>query len=129
MELRAHDGSIYQFELEPLLTFRMRGLGYTHPEWGHDTLYQYAQCLGTALLLLLIYGNVAHNLFRYHWLWYGAFLIVVRHRVQQRLHESADVAPATDDAAGGEADDADPDWDDPPPARELAGLAPGGSHG
>src|SRR5207244_10753534 len=22
-------------ELEPLLTFRMRGLGYTHPEWGH----------------------------------------------------------------------------------------------
>jgi hypothetical protein len=21
--------------LEPLLTFRMRGLGYMHPEWGH----------------------------------------------------------------------------------------------
>jgi hypothetical protein len=100
-----------------------------HPEWGHDNLYQYAQCLGTALLLLLIYGNVAHNLFRYHWLWYGAFLIVVRHRVRQRLQESADVAPAADEIEGGEADEADPDWDDPPPARELAGLAPGGSHG
>jgi hypothetical protein len=24
-----------RIELEPLLTFRMRGLGYTHPEWGH----------------------------------------------------------------------------------------------
>jgi len=24
-------------DLEPLLTFRMRGLGYMHPEWGHGT--------------------------------------------------------------------------------------------
>ncbi|MGQ0826612.1 MAG: hypothetical protein ACT4OX_16560 [Actinomycetota bacterium] len=24
-----------RIELEPLLTFRMRGLGYTHPTWGH----------------------------------------------------------------------------------------------
>jgi len=24
-----------RIELEPLMTFRMRGLGYTHPEWGH----------------------------------------------------------------------------------------------
>ena len=24
-----------RIELEPLLTFRMRGLGYMHPEWGH----------------------------------------------------------------------------------------------
>jgi hypothetical protein len=30
-----HDGSQSTVELEPLLTFRMRGLGYTHPEWGH----------------------------------------------------------------------------------------------
>ncbi len=30
-----HDGTEERIELEPLLTFRMRGLGYTHPEWGH----------------------------------------------------------------------------------------------
>src|SRR5262249_1369601 len=99
-----------------------------HPEWGHDTLYQYAQCIGTALLLLLIYGNVAHNLFRYHWLWYGAFLIVVRHCVERRLHAAADLAPAAD-GEGGEAGAAERGGDDPPPGRERARLAPGGSHG
>ena len=30
-----HDGTEARIELEPLLTFRMRGLGYMHPEWGH----------------------------------------------------------------------------------------------
>ena len=32
-----HDSTQEQIEieLEPLLTFRMRGLGYSHPEWGH----------------------------------------------------------------------------------------------
>lgn len=25
----------WEVELDPLLTFRMRGIGYTHPEWGH----------------------------------------------------------------------------------------------
>lgn len=26
-------------ELTPLLTFRMRGIGYTHPEWGHGSVH------------------------------------------------------------------------------------------
>lgn len=30
------DGS-RRIELEPLLTFRMRGIGYTHPVWGHGS--------------------------------------------------------------------------------------------
>jgi hypothetical protein len=30
-----YDGTQSLIELEPLLTFRMRGLGYMHPEWGH----------------------------------------------------------------------------------------------
>lgn len=29
------DATRETIELEPLLTFRMRGLGYTHPQWGH----------------------------------------------------------------------------------------------
>src|SRR4029079_14340591 len=32
-----HDGGEERIELEPLLTFRMRGLGYMHPEWGHGS--------------------------------------------------------------------------------------------
>jgi hypothetical protein len=35
--------------------------------------------------LLLFEGNFGHNLFRYSWLWYGGFLIIARHCVQQRL--------------------------------------------
>jgi hypothetical protein len=29
------DGKRLEIHLEPLLCFRMKGLGYTHPEWGH----------------------------------------------------------------------------------------------
>jgi len=28
-------GQRHEIELQPLLCFRMKGLGYTHPEWGH----------------------------------------------------------------------------------------------
>ena len=35
LNLLRHSGVDEVIELEPLLTFRMRGLGYTHPEWGH----------------------------------------------------------------------------------------------
>jgi hypothetical protein len=28
-------GERREIELEPLTTFRMKGIGYTHPEWGH----------------------------------------------------------------------------------------------
>lgn len=29
------DGSRHEISLEPLLCFQMKGIGYTHPEWGH----------------------------------------------------------------------------------------------
>jgi len=35
LRLLRHDNTEERIELEPLITFRMRGLGYTHPEWGH----------------------------------------------------------------------------------------------
>ena len=28
-------GERHEISLEPLLCFRMKGIGYTHPEWGH----------------------------------------------------------------------------------------------
>ncbi|HEY8514665.1 MAG TPA: hypothetical protein VIS07_04025 [Candidatus Binatia bacterium] len=35
LALVAVDGSRKTIELEPLLAFRMKGIGYTHPTWGH----------------------------------------------------------------------------------------------
>jgi len=35
LRLLRHDGDEERIELEPLLTFRMRGIGYMHPTWGH----------------------------------------------------------------------------------------------
>jgi hypothetical protein len=33
--LATRDGERWQIELEPLLCFQMKGIGYMHPEWGH----------------------------------------------------------------------------------------------
>ncbi len=35
LRMQHHDGRDELIELEPVLTFRMRGLGYSNPEWGH----------------------------------------------------------------------------------------------
>jgi O-antigen ligase len=55
------------------------------PEWGDDFPLQMAKAVGLAVLLLLFLGNFGHNLYRYSWLWYGGFLIIARHCVEQRL--------------------------------------------
>jgi O-antigen ligase len=62
-----------------------------HPEWGHDFLYRVAQAIGFGVLLLLFIGNFSHNLYRYHWLWFGGFLIIARHCVEQRLLQQATI--------------------------------------
>ncbi len=35
LQVRGGDGDAGRIELEPLLTFRQRGVGYSHPNWGH----------------------------------------------------------------------------------------------
>jgi hypothetical protein len=37
--LSRRDGDRFAIELEPVLTFRMRGLGYLHPHWGHGSAH------------------------------------------------------------------------------------------
>jgi hypothetical protein len=56
-----------------------------HPEWGRDFLYYATGAIGWGVFLLLFEGNFGHNLFRFSWLWYGGFLIIARHCLQQRL--------------------------------------------
>jgi len=61
-----------------------------HPEWGRDFLFHVTTAVAFALFLLLFEGNFGHNLFRYSWLWYGGFLIITRHCVEQRLATAQD---------------------------------------
>ena len=35
VSLKHLDGSLTEIELESLLVYRMKGIGYSHPEWGH----------------------------------------------------------------------------------------------
>ena len=48
---------------------------------------------------MLVLGNFGHNLFRFSWLWYGAFLVLIEQMLRERAEaELVDVAPA--DAPG-----------------------------
>jgi hypothetical protein len=55
------------------------------PNWRRDHCYYLADSVLSALLLLLLLGWAGHSLFRYTWLWYGAFLIIARDFVDQRI--------------------------------------------
>ncbi|MEW4568944.1 O-antigen ligase family protein [Tautonia sp. JC769] len=48
------------------------------PGTNPDFLRALAVAIGHALILLLVLGWAGHNLFRFTWLWYGAFLILAR---------------------------------------------------
>jgi hypothetical protein len=60
-----------------------------HPEWGSDFLYRVSQAVALGVVLLLFEGNFSHNLYRYHWLWFGGFLIITRYCIEQRLKAQA----------------------------------------
>jgi O-antigen ligase len=55
------------------------------PEWRNDLLFTLPSAVGVGVFLLLFMGNFGHNLFRFTWLWYGGFLIIARHCVEQRV--------------------------------------------
>jgi O-Antigen ligase len=58
---------------------------YRERGWKKDYLYYLADSIGIAIILLLFLGWGAHTLYRFNWLWYGAFLIVAKDLVDQRL--------------------------------------------
>ncbi|HXG11936.1 MAG TPA: O-antigen ligase family protein [Gemmataceae bacterium] len=70
---------------------RVKQVSRLRPEWAGDFPFELARAVGLAVLLLLFLGNFGHNLFRYTWLWYGGFLIIARHCIEQRL-QAAPVA-------------------------------------
>jgi hypothetical protein len=63
---------------------RMKQAYKDHPDWDKDFLWYLTDALGIAVLLLLFLGLSSHNLYRYSWQWFGAFLIIARHCVELR---------------------------------------------
>jgi O-antigen ligase len=55
-----------------------------HPALGRDMLYELADGVGLGILMLLFLGLGGHNLYRFNWLWYGAFLTVARWLLDRR---------------------------------------------
>jgi hypothetical protein len=65
-----------------------------HPELKGGFLHRFSQAISLALFLLLMQGNFGHNLFRYQWVWFAAFLCIARYCLAQRL---AMPEPASED--------------------------------
>ncbi len=82
-----------------------------NPHWDRDFLYEFNWSVALAVLLLLFEGNFGHNLFRYCWAWFGSFLVVARHCVEQRRLREAIEGPAED-------------WHEQEPLRHWVGNGP-----
>lgn len=59
-------------------------------DWERDYLYYLADGVGVGVVTILFLGFGAHSLYRFNWLWYGAFLIVARHLIDSRIDAELD---------------------------------------
>lgn len=55
-----------------------------HPWWQPDFVFYVARSTWLATVLMLLMGLGGHNLYRYNWLWFGAFQIIAVHIIRQR---------------------------------------------
>jgi O-antigen ligase len=61
-----------------------RKLCRRRPERARDFLYQTSRSVAVCVLLLLFTGWAGHNLYRYNWLWLGAFQLIALHCLRER---------------------------------------------
>jgi O-antigen ligase len=66
-------------------TWQVRRAYTAERGWERDFLYHLAGGLFLSVVLMLFEGCGSHNLYRFNWLWYGGFLIVARHCIEERL--------------------------------------------
>jgi O-antigen ligase len=71
----------------------VRSIYASHPRWERDFTYHMAGGLCFSLILMLLEGLGSHNLYRFNWLWYGGFLVIARHCVEQRQHRERNQFP------------------------------------
>ena len=74
-------------------TRRIAAVKRAYPECRNDLVVQVGSAVAVAVVLLLFLGNFGHNLFRFSWLWYGGFLMIARHCLEQRLREPESFLP------------------------------------
>jgi O-antigen ligase len=55
---------------------RARQIGKMRPDLAASFPYQLSAAVAVAVFLLLVQGLAGHNLYRYTWLWFGAFQII-----------------------------------------------------
>jgi O-antigen ligase len=55
-----------------------------HPWWEQDFVYHVGRSAWLAIVLLLFMGAGGHNLYRYNWLWFGAFQIMALQVARRR---------------------------------------------
>ena len=55
------------------------------PPGSGDFLPKLGRALSVSLFMLLLMGNAGHNLFRFNWLWFGAFAIIAAQCMRVRL--------------------------------------------
>jgi hypothetical protein len=51
IEVTHADGSVDRIEFEPFYTFRMRGIGYMHPQWAHGSIHGELEVGGESIAL------------------------------------------------------------------------------
>lgn len=75
----------------------VRRLYREHPWWEQDFTYQVARSGWLAVVLLLFMGIGGHNLYRYNWLWFGAFQLaalgIARRRAAAEAAGEPDALP------------------------------------
>jgi O-antigen ligase len=81
----------------------MRRLRQECPELSETFAFRVSRAVSVTVVLLLIVGLAGHNLFRYTWMWFGAFQIIALHVATQRVVLSDQcVAEASDLFESGE---------------------------
>jgi O-antigen ligase len=66
---------------------KLRLIYRSHPEWRQDFPHRLTQAIQSGLLLLLFLSTFGHTLFRFNWVWYGAFLVILWHILVARSQE------------------------------------------
>jgi hypothetical protein len=62
------------------------------PDASYSFAYQTSRAVGMAVILLLIMGSVSHNLYRFNWIWFGAFQGIAVHCMRRLGSEEGDWA-------------------------------------
>lgn len=61
---------------------------YIRKKWPHDFNFHLIYSINIALYLLFFQGITGHNLFRYNWYIFAAFIVIIYQLTQQKLEEN-----------------------------------------